>query len=60
MVEVTSLTRATPKSQSLRTTVPAFIIKLYDLKEHDQLQWDIKPTKTGEITITVKPIKKQA
>ena len=35
------LNLATSKRRSLRTTVPAFIIDQFELKEGDKLQWKI-------------------
>jgi hypothetical protein len=36
------LNPATSKSNSLRTTVPAYIVNLYDLKKGDKLTWGIE------------------
>jgi bifunctional DNA-binding transcriptional regulator/antitoxin component of YhaV-PrlF toxin-antitoxin module len=56
MVEVTTLTKATTKSDSLRTTVPSYIVKLFELKEGDKIIWTSKISE-GQITVTVKPLK---
>ena len=56
MVMETALTKATSKSESLRTTVPAAIVKQFDLKEGDKLVWDMIP-KRNKLTISVEIIK---
>jgi len=47
MGDTTQLTKATSKSDSLRTTVPAGIVKQFGMKEGDALDWtiDIKGSK---------------
>jgi len=50
------LTKATPKSRSLRTTVPTGIVKQFDLSEGDKLRWEIK-AKDGDLIIVVTPLK---
>jgi len=55
MGEATTLTTATSKSRSLRTTVPMSIVKQFNLKQGDQLNWKIKASK-NELIIIVKPI----
>jgi len=50
------LSKATPKSKSLRTTVPIGIVKQFDLKEGDKLKWEIK-AQSGELVIVVTPLK---
>jgi bifunctional DNA-binding transcriptional regulator/antitoxin component of YhaV-PrlF toxin-antitoxin module len=42
MGEKTTLTKASSKSDSLRTTVPSGIVHQLELKEGDQLKWKIK------------------
>jgi bifunctional DNA-binding transcriptional regulator/antitoxin component of YhaV-PrlF toxin-antitoxin module len=56
MGEATVLSKATPKSKSLRTTVPIGIVKQFDLKEGDKLKWEIK-AQSGELVIVVTPLK---
>jgi hypothetical protein len=51
MTMKTALTRATSKSESLRTTVPAGIVKQFNLTEDDELVWDMKPQKNKLIII---------
>ncbi len=57
MGEKTSINKATTTSMSLRTTIPQSIITHFDLKEKDQLEWEIKAEKSNLI-INVKPVKK--
>ncbi len=56
MGEITKLNKQTPKSQSLRTTIPFSIIKQFGLTEYDELEWILK-AEGGELIIQVKPIK---
>ena len=55
MGEKTTLTKASSKSESLRTTVPAGIVSHFELKEQDQLDWNIE-AKEGKLIILVKPL----
>ena len=55
---MTTLTRANNTSTSLRTTVPMSIIKQFDLKEGDQLDWSFEARGASELVIVVRPIKK--
>jgi len=54
--QVTTLTRANKNSESLRTTVPASIIKQFDLKDGDKLVWRFEMDKKG-IFIKLEPFK---
>jgi hypothetical protein len=56
MGEITYLNKASPKSESLRTTVPSSLIKQFGLTEYDKLEWILK-AEGGELVITVKPQK---
>jgi bifunctional DNA-binding transcriptional regulator/antitoxin component of YhaV-PrlF toxin-antitoxin module len=56
MGEITYLNKASPKTESLRTTVPASIIKQFGLTEYDMLEWILK-AEGGELVIQVKPKK---
>jgi len=58
MGETTTLTKASTKSESLRTTVPAGIVKQFSLNEGDKLDWTLK-AENGELIIKVKPIPKK-
>jgi len=56
MGERTKLNKQTPKSQSLRTTIPFSIIKQFELTEYDELDWSLV-VENGELVIKVKPVK---
>jgi antitoxin component of MazEF toxin-antitoxin module len=56
MGEITYLTKATSKGESLRTTVPMSLVKQFGLTEDDKLDWILKVI-DGEMAITIKPIK---
>jgi len=56
MGEITKLNKQTPKSQSLRTTIPFSIIKQFNLTEYDELEWSLV-IENNEFAIKVKPIK---
>ncbi|HIP25199.1 MAG TPA: AbrB/MazE/SpoVT family DNA-binding domain-containing protein [Archaeoglobus profundus] len=57
MGEITTLTKATSKSKSLRTTIPIGIVKQFNLSEGDKLSWEIR-AEGGELIIVVKPIRR--
>jgi bifunctional DNA-binding transcriptional regulator/antitoxin component of YhaV-PrlF toxin-antitoxin module len=57
MGETTSLTKAATRTTSLRTTVPASIVRQFNLEEKDKLEWILK-AENGTMVIVVKPIKK--
>jgi len=54
--ETTTLTKASTKTQSLRTTVPAGIVKQFNLKLGDKLEWKIKAENKDKLIIVVTPI----
>jgi len=54
--ETTTLTPATTKSMSMRTTVPMSIIKQFNLQAGDKLSWKLK-VENGELVISVRPLK---
>ncbi len=56
--ERTTLTKATSKSNSLRTTVPIFIVKQFGLNEGDMLDWELGVF-DGKLSIIVKPVKRE-
>jgi bifunctional DNA-binding transcriptional regulator/antitoxin component of YhaV-PrlF toxin-antitoxin module len=58
MGEITKLTKATSKSDSLRTTVPTGIVKQFNLEEKDALEWNIDIIES-KLAIMVKPIKQK-
>ncbi|MDQ1252443.1 MAG: hypothetical protein QG646_1564 [Euryarchaeota archaeon] len=47
----TVIAKASSKSDSLRTTVPAGIVKQFNLKEGDTLEWSIEPRKNKLIIV---------
>ena len=56
MGEITTLSKATTKSNSLRTVIPMGIVKLFNLSKGDKLSWEIKAD-NGELLIIVRPLK---
>jgi len=52
--EMTTLTPATANSKSLRTTVPAGIVRQFRLKEGDKLSWEIE-AREDKLIIVVRP-----
>ena len=52
----TKLTKANKSSDSLRTTVPASVVKQFDLKEGDKLRWRFEGNKQG-LQLIVEPSK---
>lgn len=56
MGETTRLTKATSKSESLRTTVPAGIVKHFGMREGDALDWSIE-IKATRLSIHVRHVK---
>lgn len=56
--ETTTLTPATSKSRSLRTTIPAGIVRQFKLTEGSKLDWRIE-ARENELVIIVKPQKKE-
>jgi bifunctional DNA-binding transcriptional regulator/antitoxin component of YhaV-PrlF toxin-antitoxin module len=57
MGELTTLTKAAPKTISLRTTVPANIVRQFKLSDGDKLDWTLE-VKDGQMIIVVTPAKK--
>jgi len=55
--EATILTAATTKSKSLRTTIPAGIVRQFSLREGDKLLWKID-LRNNELVIVARPVKK--
>ena len=58
MGETTILTKATSKSESLRTTVPAGIVRQFGIKEGDTLNWSIE-VKGNKLMIAVTHIRQE-
>jgi len=50
------LTKASSRSNSLRTTVPSSIVRLFDLKEGDKLKWNIR-VENNKLIVIVEPVK---
>lgn len=59
MSETTSLTKASTKGDSLRITVPKGIVRQFNLKEKDKLDWEIV-AKDDQLVIIVTPISAQS
>lgn len=53
--ETTTLTPATSRSKSLRTTIPAGIVRQFKLTEGSKLDWKIE-ARENELVIVVKPL----
>ena len=51
--ETTKLVNAKTSSDSLRATVPSFIVKTLHLKSGDELKWEIESLEKGTIKVTV-------
>jgi len=49
----TRLAKATSKSESLRTTVPAGVVRDLDLQLGDRLRWVIQPQTDGTLVARV-------
>ena len=56
MVEKTNLVLAN-KSNSLRVTIPASIVRQFDLKVGDSIEWDIE-AQDNSLKILITPVKK--
>jgi bifunctional DNA-binding transcriptional regulator/antitoxin component of YhaV-PrlF toxin-antitoxin module len=54
--ETTVLTAATTVSKSLRTTIPAGIVRQFSLMEGDKIQWKME-VKDNELVIIARPVK---
>jgi hypothetical protein len=54
--EHTTLSRASSKFQSLRTTVPASVVKQWRLKEGDMLDWSWEALGKGEMILVIKKV----
>ena len=55
MVERTNLVLAN-KSKSLRTTIPASIVKQFGLVVKDQLEWNLEVIE-GKLRVIINPVK---
>lgn len=54
MGERTALALNTKNKASLRTTVPMFIVKQWNLKAGEELEWSLEVCKNGELVATVR------
>lgn len=54
--EITTLTKASNKGDSLRTTVPMSIVRQFGLEEGSKIQWEFR-SNGKEIEIIVSPVK---
>jgi bifunctional DNA-binding transcriptional regulator/antitoxin component of YhaV-PrlF toxin-antitoxin module len=57
-LQLTTLSKANKTSESLRTTIPASIIKQFELEEGDKIQWIFEAEK-GKIIVRVRPVKEK-
>lgn len=58
MGEITRITKATNKSNSLRTTIPIGIARQFNLSIGEKLNWEIK-ARNGDLIIVITPIKNE-
>jgi antitoxin component of MazEF toxin-antitoxin module len=61
MGERTALALNTKHKASLRTTVPMFIVKQWNLKPGEDVEWSLEVCKDGELVATVRktmPVKR--
>jgi antitoxin component of MazEF toxin-antitoxin module len=52
--ETTKLVNAKTSSDSLRVTVPSFIVKTLHLEAGDELEWKIESIEQGSVKIQIK------
>ena len=57
MGEITSLTKASPKTKSLRTTVPNSIVNQFNLTDNDKIEWVLIAESEGKMGIRIIPKK---
>lgn len=55
-VETSTLTPASSKGKSLRTTVPRFIVRHFGLEEGDKITWDLEADTDGQFTVKVRTV----
>ena len=58
MGEITTLSKASSKIESLRTTIPKSIVRFMKLNEGDKIDWDLKAQDNKIILIVTKAEKK--
>jgi hypothetical protein len=54
MGERTALSLNTKNKASLKTTVPMFIVKQWNLKAGEEVEWALEVCKDGELVATVR------
>jgi hypothetical protein len=54
MGEITSLALNAPNRASLRTTIPMFIVKQWELKVGDKLDWSLEARGKNQMVIVVR------
>lgn len=54
MGERTTLTLNTKTRASLRTTMPMFIVKQWNLRPGDEVEWSLEVCREGELVATVR------
>lgn len=59
MGKKTRLHAATTKPEFLRTTVPVFILRQFNLEVGDMLDWELKAKGKDEFEVVVRPVKKE-
>ena len=52
--ETTKLVNAKTSSDSLRATVPSFIVKTLHLEAGDELEWEIESIEQGSVKIRIR------
>ena len=57
MSDTTVIAKATSKSDSLRTTVPASIVRQFEIKEGDGLEWFLI-ARGSKLVIEIRPVRK--
>jgi hypothetical protein len=58
MSEKSTLTKASPKSESLRATVPKAIVSFLKLCEGDVIEWEMEMKDDDRIAVVI-PLKKE-
>lgn len=56
MGEITTVNKAATRTTSLRTTVPANIVRQFKIEDGDKLEWELE-ARNNALIIIVKPIK---
>lgn len=54
MGEITSLALNAPNKASLRTTIPMFIVKQWELKVGDKLDWSLEARGKNQMVVVVR------